>query len=191
MSGQRTKLYKLTDADGYTRRGYGNETKCEEGHVVTATCGRQDLCTDGFVHAYRHPELGLALNPIHADISKPRLWLCEGIVRADDGLKVGCRRLHCLEELEVTAIPVEALIRWSIYLVMLVQQEGAIPIWDRWARGWLDGSDRSARAAWAARAAWEARAAWAASVGFDPKAWADLAQCLLLQAIREEEEMRE
>jgi hypothetical protein len=65
-------LYKLTDKDGYTRRGRTGETLWGPGVSHTATGDEAELCTDGVIHAYTDPWLGLFLNPIHANIDHPR-----------------------------------------------------------------------------------------------------------------------
>ena len=200
------KVYKLTDVDGYTRRGMSNETLWSEGSVVEAT-GTGGLCTPGLVHAYRYPELGLAMNPIHANLREPRVWLCEGVIREDDGTKLGCRRLRCLYEMKVDhqLLSIDGLIRWSIYMAKLVVDGGTAPEWDEWADGWLSGQDRSERAARAAQvaagavveaaraAAVEAAraAAWAGAraardTGYSTYQFATLAQDLLLQSMGEE-----
>jgi len=208
-----TTIYKLTDADGYTRRGQTGETLWREGITITAT-GEGGLCTDGVVHGYRYPLLGLAMNPIHAGFVNPRLWECEGEIIADDGTKVGCKSLTCVRELpRPEAIPINALVRWAIYLA----REGCTnATWLAWAEGWLSGSDRSAARAreaaaaarareaaeWAAEAVWArarareaaARAAEAAAAEAvwararaEAMAWAKWANELLEKAIKEEE----
>ena len=63
-------LYKLTDKDGYTRRGQLGETLWGPGVSRTATGDKAELCTDGVIHAYTNPWLGLFLNPIHANIKQ-------------------------------------------------------------------------------------------------------------------------
>jgi len=172
-----TILYKLIDQDGYTRRGASGETLRYAGAVVTANQSvTPKLCV---IHAYRYPELGLMLNPIHADLHEPRVWMVEGDVVADDGTKIGCRRVRCLHELEVdhSVLTASARVRTAIYLAALVCND---PSWQWWATRWLSGEDRptwAARAAtaawavwaaeaasWAAAAAWAAGAAWTAAV---------------------------
>ena len=181
-----TVLYKLTDVNGYTRRGRSDETLWTPGCTVAAT-GEGGLCSSGVVHAYRYPELGLAMNPMHAAICLPRVWAVKGKVIADDGTKVGCRTVRCLHELEVdhSVLTAAASVRWAIYIASRV---GASSAWLAWADAWLSGKDRSARAAAAEAAAAEAaaEAAAAAAAADDPAVWAAEAQALLLQAIGEE-----
>ena len=73
-------------------------------------------------------------------------------------------------------------VRFAILAARAVLPAGVIPEWDAWAARWLDGSDRSARAADAARdAAWEpwaaaetrsaTWAAWAAEAWAATGAW--------------------
>ena len=68
-----TTLYKLTDRDGFTRRGLTGETKWSLGFTL-CTSGAGDLCGPGFIHAYTDPLLAVFLNPIHADILDPIGW---------------------------------------------------------------------------------------------------------------------
>ena len=55
---QMTTLYKLTDRDGYTRRGDTGETLWVPGRSLT-TDGGGNLCGPGFIHAYTDPLLGV------------------------------------------------------------------------------------------------------------------------------------
>ena len=94
-------LYKLTDQDGRTRAGQAGETQWGLGvkHKATGKPG-QALCTDGWIHAYKHPLLALLMNPIHAKICNPRLWECEGRIGKRAGqLKCGCRTLTTVREI--------------------------------------------------------------------------------------------
>jgi hypothetical protein len=86
------QLYKLTDIDGYTRRGQRGETHWAEGTVVSKEpVDNPELCTDQVVHAYTNPTLALLFNPIHACLEDPfLLWEAEGDVVAQDWVdKVG------------------------------------------------------------------------------------------------------
>ena len=164
-----TTLYKLTDADGRT---YG-ETQWGEG-VTHTTDGEGELCGPGWLHAYTDPLLAVLLNPIHANVTSPRLWECEGEVgQSDHGLKVGCTSLTTTREIPLPVVTTEQRVRFAILCAWEVCEDSA---WRVWATGWLDGSDRSkaaaeaaaectamAAAAWAAECAAMAAAAWAAA----------------------------
>ena len=76
-------LYKLTDRDGYTRRGRDGETLWEIGVERTAS-GEGELCGPGWIHAYTDPLLAVLLNPIHAEITEPRMFECRGVVGETD-----------------------------------------------------------------------------------------------------------
>src|SRR5574343_327403 len=152
--------YKLTDRDGYTRRGKSNETKWGPGVTHTAN-GTGGLCTDGVIHSYASPLLAVLMNPIHMDIESPRLWEaeCDSLVE-DDGMKGGSRSLTTIREIDVPEVTTEQRVRFAILCALEVYSE---PGFVTWANAWLDGIDRSkaAAAAWAAAAA--ARAAEAAA----------------------------
>ena len=69
--------YKLTNQDGYTRRGEKGETKWKPGVWQKSLSGRGTLCGPGWYHFYYSPDLSVLLNPIHADIKNPILWKTE------------------------------------------------------------------------------------------------------------------
>jgi hypothetical protein len=158
------KLYKLTDSEGYTRRGERNETKWGVGVTHRAT-GRGGLCTSGVIHAYEHPLLASFMNPIHADVKNPILWHAEGEVTHREGqLKCGVRELTTLHKARLPKITQEQRVRISIYCALTQYND---PAFVKWANDWLSGKDRSKEAAWAAAAA-----AWAAEAAAAAEAWA-------------------
>jgi hypothetical protein len=166
------KLYKLTEQDGTTYKG-----TCQWGENVTHTAdGKGELCTEHWLHAYTHPILAILLNPMHADIRKPKLWEAKGrIGKTDRGLKVGTRKLTTTKELPVPKVTTEQRIRFAIGCGLAVCKDEQ---WQRWAMGWLDGTDRTYAAARAAYAAADAvyaadaaaRAAYAAARAVDAAA---------------------
>jgi hypothetical protein len=137
-------LYKLTDQDGYTRRGYDNACLWAEGVSHSGT-GEGDLCGPGYIHAYTHPLLAVLLNPIHADFTSPRMWEAEGeIAKLDRGLKVGCVTLTTVRELPLPVVTMEQRVRFAILCAKVVYND---PAWNAWADRWLDGTDRTVSAA--------------------------------------------
>jgi hypothetical protein len=156
------KLYKLTDADGYTRRGEKNETLWGENvqHMASGTGG---LCTSGVIHAYEHPLIAAFMNPVHADIANPILWICEGEpVDYQGQLKCGCKLLTTLTKVAMPVITSDQRARIAIYCALSRRQDSSFTTW---ANAWLDGSDRSeaARAAASMAACAAAEAAYAAA----------------------------
>lgn len=98
------KLYKLTDENGWTRRGFENETKWEVGKWNTVAEGGKgkELCGPDCIHAYENPWLAVLLNPHHAHYDPFRLWEAEGRVTAREAYaKVGCKRLRVVRELAI------------------------------------------------------------------------------------------
>lgn len=91
------KLYKLTDQECTTQRntvwGPGVTNSIPDNRRVP------ELCSNGVLHAYTNVNLALLLNPIHAYIKEPKLWIAEGDVVANDQLKVGCYELTTIEQL--------------------------------------------------------------------------------------------
>lgn len=156
-----TKLYKLTDKNGYTRAGRDNACLWGENATHSGT-GVGGLCGPGWIHAYTHPLLAVMLNPVHAGIANPRLWEAEGeVALGDHGLKVGCLSLTTLREIPLPEVTTEQRVRFAILCVREVYDR---PEWLKWAEGWLSGEDRSEAAARAAKAA-QAKAVGAAAAG--------------------------
>ena len=147
-------LYKITDADGWTRKGHDNACLWSEGVTHKGT-GEGNLCGPGWIHAYIDPHLAVLFNPIHGNYDNFRLWEAEGeIVKRDHQLKVGCKSLTVIREVDVPTITTEQRIRFAIFCARSVYNDKSFI---QWSDDWLNGNDRSARAARAARAA--ARAA--------------------------------
>ena len=69
--------YKLTDKDGYTRKGKENECLWGENITHTATGKGSHLCSRDLIHVYRNPLIASFMNPSHADFKNPLLWECE------------------------------------------------------------------------------------------------------------------
>lgn len=91
-----TTLYKLTNQQGKTRGGMSWFEGCINS---VEPCNAPRLCSGDVLHAYRNLNLGLLLNPQHADISNPRVWKCDGNVVVEDWGKTGCFDLEVIEEL--------------------------------------------------------------------------------------------
>jgi len=137
------KLYKLTDSMGKT---YGH-TQWGEGVTHKAKRGKGELCSDKYIHAYTHPLLAVFLNPIHADFKDPQLWEAEGHVAQNDrGLKVGCKSLTTIREMDLPTVTKEQRVRFAILCALEVCKEEGFR---KWADGWLSGEDRSESAAYA------------------------------------------
>jgi len=147
-----TRLWKITDLEGRTRRGEANETQWGAGVTHEAVGEKRVLCTDGVIHAYLSPELAVLINPAHAAINPFLLWEARGkiVVRGDGGLKVGCSRLTTVKVVEVPKATWEQRVEFGIRSALLCPQS---KVFIAWAKKWLDGSERSSGAARAAEAA--------------------------------------
>ena len=176
------KLYKLTDQDGQTQ---GN-TQWGEGvtHSLT-TCPNPKLCSGDVLHAYTNINLALLLNPVHANISSPLLWECEGDITVQDWGKVGCFELTTTHRLPLPgwymSVRNRVVVRFSILCARAV-----LHYYEEWAptdkrvREAIEAAEEylnnpSARAAYAAaadaaRAAARAAAAAAAAAAADAAA---------------------
>ena len=142
-------VYKLTDKNLQTHNNY--QWRMNRWRV---TKGTGQLCSAGWLHFYYSKELALFLNPLHARIAEPRMFVAEaaGQFKDDYGLKGGCTKLRIVEEIPVVMPTAEQCVKFGILCAKVVTTDKA---WNDWADAWLDGSDRSA--AWAAAGA--ARAA--------------------------------
>jgi hypothetical protein len=174
--------YKLTDADGYTRRGKSGETRWAVGLTVTPTGEGTAACGPGVLHLYRHPLEAQLFNPIHGDYCEPRLWRVQTDALAKtDGLKYWTTgAVQVVEELPRPLVPTTRLVAWAILIAKTFPQPQA---WIAWADRWLEGADRSSAAAGAvvlqsrdvlraaeAEAVARAEATWAAAAS--AAAWA-------------------
>jgi len=144
-------IYKRTHKDGTTR----NHTQWGEGVRNTVEWGGE-MCGSGCLHAYRSPELAVFLAPLHGVDDYAVLWEARTPkILADDGLKIGCASITTIKRIPLPTPTLEQRVEFAIRCGMLFCKE---PEWLKWAKSWLDGTNRSA--ADAARAA--ARAADAA-----------------------------
>ena len=153
--------YKLTDQDGYTRRGKTGETLWKEGKRVEAIGTGNKLCSNDVIHYYDSVELAVMLNPIHACIDNPILWGIEiEDCIAHDGLKGGCKAATAIRRVgKFPEVPTSARVRFGILCALEVYRE---EVFVKWAKDWLSNKDRTAAAAHAAAAA-AADAAYAAA----------------------------
>jgi hypothetical protein len=90
------KLIKLTDKDGMTNGilTWGPGVT----HVVKKTQSPK-LCSADVIHAYKHLNLAILLNPIGADYQPFRIWEAEGDIAVEDWSKAGCFKLMMIREL--------------------------------------------------------------------------------------------
>src|SRR5574338_277270 len=132
------KLYKLTDENGQTRGGTQWGPRVTHKATGRAT---QDLCSDGWLHAYEHPLLAVFLNPIHGDFDNPRMWEAEGRgkMKRDGELKCGVRELTTVREITLPEVTTEQCIRFAIFCALEVCRTVGFV---NWAENWLSGKDR-------------------------------------------------
>jgi len=143
-------VYKLTDENMQTHDEF--QWKAGKWYEIPADDRGQGLCSRSWFHVYIDPVLALFLNPIGAHFTNPRLFEAEGDGewKNDRYLKCGCTRLKLIRELPVPTISHEQRIAFAIYCAVQVYRN---PNFLQWADAWLDGSNRSADAAYAAYAA--------------------------------------
>ena len=159
-----TTLYKLTDSTGQTRGG----TQWGEGVTHRAGRGKAKLCSPTVIHAYTDPILAVMMAPSHIDYDIGQMWEARGRVAVSGPTKTGCKSLTTLRQIPIPEVTLTQRVAFGILASLEVCAD---PVYVAWARGWLDGSDRSAGAAAEAAAA-GAAAAWAAA---EAAAWAGAA----------------
>ena len=150
-------VYKLTDKNMRTYKGY----QWEQNEEKTAP-GIGPLCTNGWFHAYPHPDLAILLNPIHANYQPCRLFkgrACGKLLA--ETLKLGVSKLTLNEELTVPRFTRLDLTAWAILVVRSIPLRKHIPIWEAWADEVLQthklpAADAAYAAAYAADAAYAA-----------------------------------
>lgn len=141
------RLYKLTTQDNMTQ----NNTLWGPGVTHAAKESGGGLCSGSWIHAYSHPLVAIIMNPNHANIKNPKLWLASGNPGCHDGqLKLGCKTLTTVRELSLPKISTEHLVVFAIDLSLRVFDDIGFALW---ANAWKSGTDRSCAAARAARAA--------------------------------------
>jgi hypothetical protein len=138
------KFYKLLTQDLTSH----NKTKWELNKTITVTKEGIQMCTDQVLHCYNHPLLAILFNPLHANISNPRLFEIEvdKIVNTD-GLKYASKSQTLIKELIIPEISLEQKVEFAIRVAKLVYKDTK---WNTWADNWLDKSDRTKESAYAA-----------------------------------------
>ena len=113
------------------------------------TSGEGDLCGPGWLHFYTHPLLAVLLNPLHANISHPRLFCvaAEGRTLDDYGLKAGYTKARLIKEVPLPSITSKQRVAFVILCARAVFFD---KIWIAWAEAWTSGENRTEAAAWAA-----------------------------------------
>jgi hypothetical protein len=129
--------YKLTDQEMMT---YGS-TEWTLGKWKK-TNGKGRLCSSGWLHCYSDPLLAVLLNPIHAQFYNPRLFKAEvaGKTKKDHGRKEGWSNMRLVEEMKLPAFGTDQLVRFAIFCALEVSKDRKFI---RWAKNWLNGTDRT------------------------------------------------
>lgn len=137
-------LFKIVDY--LTLETYGG-TVWGDG-VTHAAAGdpAQDLCTDGYIHAYESDVIANFMNPIHLGFEDGayRIWQATGTVSKSQELKKGCLSLTTDFQISVIA-PTD--INRIAFAILCSKQIYESENWSIWTLGWLSGLDRSAETA--------------------------------------------
>ncbi len=141
------KHYKITDAQGQTK----NQTQWGENITHEITKPGNTLCSHEVFHGYRTPGMAVFMNPVGGNYDEKTmlLWEAEGVKVADDGTKLGFKKQTTIRQIEKPSIATEQRVEIAIRCVLKVYKDRT---WRKWARSWLNGTDRTAAAAYAADA---------------------------------------
>ncbi len=139
---------KLTRKDGTTYGGmqWGDNVS------NTAIGEGNKLCAAGVIHYYADPLLAVFADPIHGNFGKNSiLWEFKPAAEVvGDALKKVCKMGTTIRQIEKPAISVLQRAEIAIRLSLLVYTE---EFYIKWATAWLDGTDRTACAAYYAAGA--------------------------------------
>jgi len=169
-------LYKFTEQDGTT---YNKSMSWEIGKTNSIEpCDNPELCTNKVIHAYKNLNLGLLMNPIHADIQNPKIFICEGDIVIEDYSKCGVFELTLMKEIKIPEWYLKDEIKNKVLVYFsILCAESVLHLYEKKynddkprnaikaAREYLNNGHATARAARAAYAAANAaaRAAYAAA----------------------------
>ena len=163
--------YKITDKNRQTIYE-GNVCQWGENVTNTATGTGTKLCTDAFIHLYEDEFVAVFMNPIHGNYNSKtmRMFECEAEpVIFDSCLKCGAKTVTTIREIEVPVLTLEQIIEIGIHCALTVCKKADFV---KWAEHWLDGSDRSAKSAWAVRKATNFLTGWEATYAAEEATYA-------------------
>ena len=135
--------YKLTNERNCTREGHPNCLQWGAGITHEASGSGKVLCTDGWIHCYADPFVGV-MRDCHGGRYGlgAHMWECLGEGKhLSDGLKWGFRRITTLRELPLPKVTAEQRVRWGILCSLEVYKEQR---YVQWAQRWLRGTGRKA-----------------------------------------------
>ncbi len=122
-------LYKLTDENYKTF----NNTKWEIGKTNSLPfCKNPPLCSYNVFHAYKNLNLGLLLNPIHANFKNFKILLCEGEIKVEEWGKIGTFKLTPIKEIEIPSWYQNEETRRKVQLQFaILYVEKSLPIFEK------------------------------------------------------------
>lgn len=139
---KRGVYYKVTDVDGESLGGMS----WRPGRTNRATGPGAELCSNGVLHAYASRELAAIMHPSHVMYLGPlRMFEVSGVPVCGDATKVGFKSLKVLREIDFPKKPTRTQAQaFAVLTALTVVRDREFRAW---AKKWLSGEDRSARAA--------------------------------------------
>jgi hypothetical protein len=136
-----TIAYKLSDADGWTRRGLHGETQWIPGSEVTPLRGDDTSREPWAIIAHASPEVALVHEEIVDDTKRcHELEIVEGSWNYSEVMHWTQGRVRVLREVPLPVLSRNECAAWAIVLALH-------PCTRAWAVRWLSGLDRSVEAA--------------------------------------------
>ena len=137
------RLYLLTDQEGYTAtvvRGVRQDTQ-QWGAGVT----HAPIQTVPFPRFWSSPSLASFLYAAYLDVPTPVLWAGDGeILEYAPPCTVECRSFTASHTLPLRAFTAAQRVHVALRCALAVRVDTpAVAPWERWARAWLAGEDRS------------------------------------------------
>ena len=179
------RVYLITDQKGYTKSVYSvNRGVQQDSQQWGAGITHAPIQTVQFPRFWSSPSLASFLYAAYLDVPTPVLWAGGGeILEYVPPCTVECRSFTALHTIPLRAFTPAQRVYVALRCALAVRVDTpAMELWERWARAWLAGEDRSYASAQAhaygvlplprpMRAAAEA-ALWAtAPVGTEEHSW--------------------
>lgn len=144
---------KLTDAEGRTK----NDMEWSVGKTNRATGKGKTLCSNGYLHVYDTPEQAAFMQPIHVPSYTKAFEVHSRYKGITNGTKRGIKSCTVMRDITLPKLTKKQRVEIAIRVSLQIYHEAT---YESWAKGWLSGQDRTARAARAAHAAVRAAAYW-------------------------------
>jgi len=127
-----TTLYKLTNPDWKTRNG----TKW--GPMVTHTTnGKGNMCSSGWLHAYKSINAAAIYRHMHVDDDYTVLWLAQGVIDLSDDYKVATSELQTISIIPLPKFTKLQIINITLLSILSNSNLNKSKKFILWVKKWL------------------------------------------------------